>query len=58
MVKLFLEEINKGLYQDYMMDEDEVSSLLKFLEDKGMLPPKRMKVEHLYCDHSWEPEQS
>lgn len=39
MVKALEQEINGQLYQDYQLDTEQVSSILKKLEDMGMLPP-------------------
>ena len=39
MIELFLDVINKNLYQDYEIHQDEADDVLHALEKAGMLPP-------------------
>ena len=63
MVEILHDEINKSKYQGYQFDENEVSDILKVLEDAGMKPPSYLqeynplpsKTAHVLI-REWEPE--
>lgn len=61
MVEILEQEINSRTYLDYQYSTEEVSDILKALEEAGMLPPPTYlegvaKVEGNKVDLVWEKE--